>query len=111
VSQEAIVSVYATFGGQEEAERIARTVVQERLAACANVFGPSTSFYQWNGVIENAREYAALFKTRAEHAEVLIARVAELHSYDVPAVVVWPIVDALPAYRQWVVKETAGAEG
>lgn len=100
-----IVSVYATFGSDEEARRIARTVVEERLAACANILGPCHSIYRWQGKIEEAQEVAALFKTRADAAPRLIARIAELHSYNVPAAVVWPIAETLPDYGAWIANE------
>jgi periplasmic divalent cation tolerance protein len=103
----AIVTVYATFPSEEEARQIARALVEERLAACANVLGPCRSIYRWQGEVEEAEEVATLLKTRAELAEALIARLAELHSYDVPAAVVWPISKAWPAYASWVEAETA----
>jgi periplasmic divalent cation tolerance protein len=99
----AIVSVYATFASDEEARRIGRLVVEERLAACVNILGPCHSIYRWQGKVEEAGEVAALFKTGAGRAEALIARIAELHGYDVPAAVVWPIEGALEPYRDWVV--------
>lgn len=102
MSEEAIVTVYATFAGADEAERIARVLVEERLAACANILGPCRAIYRWQGAIEQGDEVAVLFKTRADMADKLIARLGALHSYDVPAAVVWPIADALPAYAQWV---------
>ena len=102
-----IVTIYATFGDAGEAARIARTLVEERLAACANILGPCRSIYRWQGRIEEAAEVAALFKTRADLAERAIARLAELHAYDVPAAVVWPIEEAFPAYADWVESETA----
>lgn len=105
-----IVTVYATFAGAEEAERIARTVVTERLAACANILGSVASVYRWQGAVEESREVAALFKARAHGAEALIARIGALHSYDVPAAVVWPISAALPAYAAWVAAEASGGE-
>lgn len=101
----AIVSVYATFGSDEEARRIARLCVEEKLAACANIW-PIASIYRWQGAIEEAGEVAVLLKTRAERAEALLARIAALHSYAVPAAVVWPIADALGDYAQWVASET-----
>jgi len=101
-----IVTVYATFGSADEAAEIGRTLVEERLAACANILGPCRSIYRWQGRIEDAQEIAILFKTTAEGANALIARLAELHSYDVPAAVVWPIETALPAYAQWIEDET-----
>ena len=101
----AIVTVYATFASDEEARRIARTLVEERLAACANILGDCHSIYRWQGAIEESAEVAALFKTRADLAETLIDRLAELHSYEVPAAVVWPISKAWPAYAGWVAAE------
>ncbi len=102
----AIVTVYATFADAEEAGRVARALVEERLAACANVLAPCRSIYRWQGAVEDGQEVPAFFKTRAELAERLIARIAELHSYDVPAAMVWPIADVLPAYGAWVSLET-----
>jgi periplasmic divalent cation tolerance protein len=105
------VTVYATFADADEAARIARTLVGERLAACANILGPCHSIYRWQGRIEEAGEVAALFKTTAEAAQVLIARVAELHSYDVPAAVVWPVADAPRGFVQWVAGEIRDGSG
>lgn len=105
--QDSPVTVYATFGSEEEAQRIARLLVDERLAACANILGACRSVYRWRGEVEEAQEVAALFKTRSGRAGELIARLAELHSYDVPAAVVWPIVDALDSYGEWIRSETA----
>ena len=97
-----IASVYAIFADAEEAGRIARILVEERLAACANILGPCRSIYRWQGRIEEAVEVAAVFKTGEAAAPRLIARLAELHSYDVPCAVVWPVAHALDAYRDWV---------
>ena len=101
-----LVTVYATFANPDEAARVARTLVEERLAACANILGPIRSIYRWEGKIEDAQEVAALFKTRSDTADALIARLAGLHSYDVPAAVVWPIIGALTAYTDWVAEES-----
>ncbi len=102
------VTVYAVFGSTEEAARIARTVVEERLAACANLLAPCRSIYRWQGAIEAAEEAPALFKTAALLAPVLIERIAALHSYDVPAIVAWPIADAHGPYVDWIAQETGG---
>jgi periplasmic divalent cation tolerance protein len=104
-----IVTVYATFADGAEAERIARILVEERLAACANILGPCRSIYRWHGAIEESAEVAALFKTGADLADRLIARLGVLHSYDVPAAVIWPIAKAPPAYAAWVRSETEEA--
>ena len=97
-----VVSVYAVFADADEAERIARIVVEERLAACANILGPIHSIYRWRGAVETADEVAAIFKTQREHSDALIARIADLHSYDVPCVVTWPIDNVLRGYADWV---------
>lgn len=97
-----IVSVYAVFANAEEAERIGRAVVEERLAACVNILAPCRSIYRWQGAIEAADEVPAILKTSREMADPLVARIAALHSYDVPCVAVWPI-DKLPVdYAEWV---------
>ena len=97
-----IVSVYATFANADEARIIARKVVDEGLAACANILGPCQSIYRWEGKMEEAEEVAAIFKTAEDQAEALIARIAELHSYAVPAITAWPIVAAHAPYAEWI---------
>ena len=97
-----IVSVYAVFANSDEAERIGRTVVEERLAACINILGAVRSIYRWKGEIETADEVAAIFKTSDDKADALITRVAALHSYDVPSVTAWPIENVLGSYAAWV---------
>ena len=97
-----VVSVYAVFANAEEAERIGRTAIEERLAACVNILGPTRSIYRWKGKIETAEEVAAIFKTHHWRADALIARIAELHSYDVPAIASWPIDKILGSYADWV---------
>lgn len=97
-----VVSVYATFASAEEAERIGRQVVEERLAACVNILGDCRSIYRWQGAIENADETVAIFKTADEVADELITRIAALHSYDVPCVATWPIDQILASYAEWV---------
>jgi periplasmic divalent cation tolerance protein len=98
----AVVSVYAVFADAGEAERIGRTVVEERLAACINILSPVRSIYRWEGKIETADEIAAIFKTHHWQADALIERVTALHSYKVPCVVSWPIDKVLRAYADWV---------
>lgn len=97
-----VISVYAVFANAEEAQRIGRIAVEERLAACINILGPIHSIYRWHGAIETAEETAAIFKTTNERADSLIARIAALHSYDVPCIVTWPIDKITTAYAQWV---------
>jgi periplasmic divalent cation tolerance protein len=97
-----VVTVYAVFATADEAERIARTAIDERLAACVNILGPCRSIYRWEDKIETVGEVPALFKTRLDAADALIARIAELHSYDTPAIVTWAIPKLLAGYGDWV---------
>ncbi len=97
-----IVSVYAVFASAEEAERIGRTMIEERLAACINILAPVRSIYRWKGKVETADEVAAILKTHHWRGDALIARIAELHSYEVPCVVSWPIEKIVGRYADWV---------
>jgi periplasmic divalent cation tolerance protein len=97
-----ILSVYAVFADAEEAEWIGRTVVEEKLAACINVLGACRSIYRWKGKIETAEEVPAILKTHGWQVDQLIARIAELHSYETPCVVAFPIEKLLRSYADWV---------
>jgi len=97
-----VVSVYTVFANAEEAERIGRAVVEERLAACINILPPIRSIYRWNGAIETADEVAAILKTSDVTIDALITRIAGLHSYDVPCIVNWPVEKVLGSYAAWV---------
>jgi periplasmic divalent cation tolerance protein len=97
-----VVSVYAVFADANEAERIGRQVVDERLAACVNILGKVSSIYRWRGVVESSEEVAAIFKTSDEQAGALMTRIAGLHSYDVPCIATWPIDRILGSYADWV---------
>jgi len=97
-----VVSIYAVFANAEEAQRIGSIVVEERLAACINILAPCRSIYRWDGKIEIAHEVPAILKSTAAQADSLIARIAALHSYDVPCIAVWPVDKLLLSYAEWV---------
>lgn len=99
------VSVYVTAADGEEAERIARTLVGERLAACVNYF-PCTSTFRWKGTVEKAEEYVLLCKTRKALFDRLEEKVKEIHSYDVPAIVAFEITEGERKYVRWIEDET-----
>ena len=101
------VVVLSTAGSQEEAERIATALVEERLAACVNLVAPITSIYRWQGAVERAAEVLLVIKTRRTSAARLIARLGELHSYEVPEAIVLPIAAGARPYLQWLLGETA----
>ncbi len=97
-----LVTVYAVFADSAEAERIGRAMIDERRAACVNILSPCRSIYRWEDKIDTADEVPALFKTTLNQADALIARLAELHSYDTPAIVTWPIGKLPAGYGDWV---------
>jgi periplasmic divalent cation tolerance protein len=101
-------SVYITAGDEAEAQKISRTLVQERLAACANYF-PTKSVFWWKGAIEETPEFSLIMKTRAELVPQVIARVKQIHSYTIPCVVSWIIEDSNPEFLDWIRESTERA--
>ncbi len=97
---------YVTAPDLETARSIARTVVQRRLAACANLW-PIESMYRWKGKVEETNEVVIVFKTRAALLEKLIAAVRASHPYEVPCIVSYPMGPALREYLDWIDEETA----
>ncbi|UCE18656.1 MAG: divalent-cation tolerance protein CutA [Gemmatimonadota bacterium] len=102
------VTVYITAGNKEEAERIARTAVEENLAACVNFF-PCRSVYRWKGKVVEESEYILICKTEKRLFQQLRKRVREIHSYDVPAIVAYDIVEGEDEFLQWVSDATGKA--
>ena len=100
------VMVYVTTGSRAEAAKIGRTIVKERLAACANVVPEIASFYWWEGTVQEDSEASLILKTRRELTENVIRRVKELHSYDCPCVVSFPIAGGNIDFLNWIIKET-----
>ncbi len=98
--------VYVTAGDKSVALDIGKTVVKERLAACANVLNPMTSIYWWDGDVQEDTEVVLILKTRQELVQDLTARIQELHSYDCPCVVSFDIQSGNGAYLDWLVGET-----
>jgi periplasmic divalent cation tolerance protein len=97
-----IVALYVIFGSDEEARRIGRDMVDQRLAACVNILGACHSIYRWQSEVEEAQEVAAIFKTRHEQVSTLMAAIHLAHSYDVPAMAVLPIAATHRDYMAWV---------
>lgn len=90
----------------ETAQRIARTLVEERLAACVNVLAPCQSVYRWQGAVEEAQEIPLLIKTAQDRFAALQRRLTELHPYEVPELLSWRPTGGLPAYASWVIQQT-----
>ena len=101
--------IYITASSRDEAKKIGRALVEERLAACANVIDGMESTYWWEGKLAEDREAVLILKTRADLVGALTARVKTLHSYSVPCVVALPILDGNADYLRWVGSETGAA--
>jgi len=97
--------VYITTQDEGEAEKIGRTLVKEKLAACVNIH-PINSVYRWEGRVEAEREAAMLVKTRADLVDEVINRVKELHPYEVPCVISLPIIQGNDDYLNWIREST-----
>ena len=100
-----IALLFSTFPNRVEAERVAETVLTERLAACVNILGPCHSIYRWQGSVERSDEVPALFKTTSQLAGQLRDRIAALPPYDLPTIEAWP-VSAAAAVSDWIAAET-----
>lgn len=101
-----LVTVTTTIDDEDKAAALARSAVEARLAACAQVGGPVTSVYWWEGAIEEATEYTVTFKTTGALADVLVAHVSDEHAYDIPEIIVTPVSGGNAAYLTWVGQET-----
>ena len=103
------VQVTTTVPSREAADRLARVLVEERLAACVQVQGPIASTYRWEGAVEQATEWYCHAKTTRSRIDQVSARILELHSYVTPEIVAVPLVGGLPAYLGWIA-ESVGDE-
>lgn len=100
------VQAITTIDKQVKAAALARSVVEARLAACAQVHGPIASTYWWQGKVETAWEWQVVFKTTAAAYPALEAHVKSAHDYDLPEVIMVPIATGSPAYLEWIKAET-----
>lgn len=107
LSPESVVMVFSNAPDTLTAKRIAHYVVEEGLVACANLGAASLSMYMWQGNLEGASEIPLTFKTTVRRIDALLARITQLHPYDVPEVLVVPVVAGLDTYVRWVQDETA----
>ena len=102
--------LYVTCGSEAEAERIARALVEARLAACGNILPGMRSLYWWNGSVQEEGETVLLLKTTAAMTDAAVERVVELHSYDTPCVVAVPVAGGNPDFLAWIAQEADGTE-
>jgi periplasmic divalent cation tolerance protein len=94
--------IVSTAGSRDEASHIAKALVEESLAACVNVTGPIDSVYRWQGKVETAQEFLMLIKTTSSKAAGAIARLRELHSYEVPEAIELEISGGSAGYLRWI---------
>jgi periplasmic divalent cation tolerance protein len=94
--------VWCPFPDEESAARVASTLLDEKLIACANILGTLRALYEWKGERGDARETGVLFKTDASLLDAAVARIAQLHPYDTPAVLGWRCDASAPETAQWL---------
>jgi periplasmic divalent cation tolerance protein len=100
--------VLTTVPSAEVAAKLARTLVEEKLAACGNVLPAVRSIYRWKGKVEDENEVMLLLKTHVRQVARLQARILELHPYEVPEVLAVPVEAGFQGYLDWVAASTAG---
>ena len=104
------VTISTTVDDPVERDRIATTVVEERLAACVQVTPDVHSTYRWKGRIEHTREWSLVFKTTTERVEALLSRLRSLHPYETPELLVTPLIGGDPDYLAWMAESTTPPE-
>jgi periplasmic divalent cation tolerance protein len=103
------IIVFMTASNEDEAAKIARALVEARIAGCVNIINNVRSIYRWQGKIEDEKEVFMVAKTRQELFQTLMKKVKELHSYTVPEVIAIPIVEGSADYLQWLEEVTGSA--
>jgi periplasmic divalent cation tolerance protein len=101
---EAVLLALCTFPDAETARRIARELIELRLAACGNVLPQIHSVYRWQGKVETAEEALAIFKLPARGYAEFETKLRSLHPYDVPEIIAFSIDQGLPEYLRWVIE-------
>ena len=94
--------IWCPFPDEDSAAALATQLLDEKLIACANILGTVRALYEWNGERGDAREVGVLFKTDASLLDRAVARIAQLHPYDTPAVLGWRCDSAAPATAEWL---------
>jgi periplasmic divalent cation tolerance protein len=104
------VLVLTTIAASQDADALARTLVEERLAACVNVLPPMQSVYRWQGRVESEAERQLIIKTSQDRLIDLQSRLLSLHPYEVPEFLVIPVAGGTEAYLTWL-RESVGGKG
>ncbi|MBK8016463.1 MAG: divalent-cation tolerance protein CutA [Betaproteobacteria bacterium] len=101
-----VLLVLTTTPDAEVADRIAKALVEHRLAACVNVMPECRSIYRWKGAVEESREHLLVIKSTRANFAGLCAAVRDIHPYEVPELLSFPAENGLPAYMDWIREET-----
>ena len=101
-----VIAVLTNLPDSESAFNLARELVRRRVAACVNVLPAATSFYRWQGKSEEASEHPVLVKTTQDRYADLEAAIRELHPYELPEIIAWPVTAGLAEYLDWVERES-----
>lgn len=101
------ITVLTTTDSAEKAQHLAATAVEARVAACAQIDGPVTSVYRWEGAVQTDQEWRVLYKTTADRFPALEAQIRGVHDYDTPEIIASPITHGGDDYLTWIREETA----
>ncbi len=101
------LQILTTTATRQQAEQIGQALVARRLAACAQISGPITSIYRWNGNVETSDEWRLTIKSMRSHFPAVSALITELHDYDVPEILGTSVDAISPEYRDWLLAELA----
>jgi periplasmic divalent cation tolerance protein len=99
------IQIITTTSSKEEANKIANTLIEKKIAACVQILGPIESIYKWKGKIEKANEFLCLIKTKADKEKEIVFTIKSLHSYEIPEIIVMPIIGGNEDYLNWIEKE------
>ena len=100
------ILVMTNFPDKKGAVALAEALIAQHLAACVNVLSPCNSIYRWQGTVESADEIPVLIKTLRQHYDRVEQLIKIMHPYELPEVIMVPILNGLPAYLQWIANET-----
>jgi len=102
---EEYIQVFTTTEKKEDAEKIAKALVEKRLAGCIQIVGPIASTYWWNGNVETAEEWLCFIKSKKALYEKLEKAIKEIHPYETPEIIALPIVSGSKSYLEWLNNE------
>ena len=100
------IQISTTTESKEQAQKIARSLVEQKLAACVQISGPIESIYRWKTKVEKAEEWLCLIKTREDLFDKVQTAIKKLHSYETPEIIAIPIIKGSKEYLKWIYNET-----